>query len=116
MTEERFKTFEDFWPYYMHEHSRPLTRAIHVLGTTLAVLALVFAIGTGRWAMIALVPVIGYGFAWVSHFAIEKNRPATFTYPLWSLMGDFKLWFMTLSFQIGPELNRLGLGEAAAES
>ncbi|MEM6531206.1 MAG: DUF962 domain-containing protein [Myxococcota bacterium] len=111
MTEQRMQSFTEFWPYYMHEHSKPATRSIHVVGTTLAVLVLTYAVVTRHWVLIAMVPVIGYGFAWVSHFSIEKNRPATFTYPLWSLMGDFKLWFLTLTFQIGPELVRLGLAE-----
>ncbi|MEM6274279.1 MAG: DUF962 domain-containing protein [Myxococcota bacterium] len=104
------QSFEAFWPYYLREHSKPSTRAIHVIGTVLAMTTLATALFTGNLYALLLVPVVGYGAAWVSHFFIEKNRPATFTYPLWSLLADFKLCAMTLTFQIGPELMRAGVG------
>ena len=101
--------FADFWPYYLREHSRPTTRALHYVGTTLVVALAVYALLTGRWLLLLAIPVAGYFFAWVGHFGIEKNRPATFTYPLWSLGADFKMWWMWLTGQLGAELDRAGV-------
>lgn len=101
--------FADFWPYYLREHSRPTTRALHYVGTTLVVALAVYALLTGRWLLLLAIPVAGYFFAWVGHFGIEKNRPATFTYPLWSLGADFKMWWMWLTGRLGAELDRAGV-------
>ena len=98
--------FVDFWPYYLREHSRPATRALHYIGTSLVVALAAYAILTGRWLLFLAIPVAGYFFAWAGHFAIEKNRPATFTYPLWSLAADFKMWWLWLTGRLGPELDR----------
>ncbi|MBK6685081.1 MAG: DUF962 domain-containing protein [Deltaproteobacteria bacterium] len=102
----RIQTFEAFWPYYLREHGKASTRLMHWIGTNLAVLTLVNAVVIGRplYALWALIP--GYGFAWVSHFFIEKNRPATFTYPLWSLIGDFKMWGLMWTGRIRGEVER----------
>ena len=105
----RYSTFAAFWPYYLREHSRPQTRALHYLGTTLVVALALFALLTGRWLLLALLPVAGYFIACLGHFGIEKNRPATFTYPLWSLAADFKMWWLWLTGRIGPELRRAGV-------
>jgi len=95
--QERFASFEAFYPYYIHEHSNQVCRRIHVVGTSLVFVALaLFLITRNAWWLLAM-PLIGYGFAWVGHFFFEKNRPATFKYPLWSLMGDFRLFFETVS-------------------
>jgi len=94
---ERFRTFEAFYPYYIHEHSNRTCRRIHVVGSGLVLGALVLAIVTwNAWWLLGM-PAIGYGFAWVGHFFFEKNRPATFKYPLWSLMGDWRLFFETVT-------------------
>lgn len=103
------KTFAAFWPFYLREHSRRRTRALHYAGTTLVVFILLFAVLTGRWLLLLAVPLAGYGFAWVAHFAVEKNRPATFTYPLWSLAADFKMWWLWLTGRLAPELDRAGV-------
>lgn len=88
---ERFKSFKEFWPYYLKEHSQPATREIHVAGTGGAVILMGLGLATGQlWLPLAGIGV-GYGSAWTAHAFIEKNKPATFTYPLWSLMGDFKM-------------------------
>jgi hypothetical protein len=94
---ERFASFEAFYPYYIHEHSNRTCRRIHIVGSGLVLVALVAAIATANpWWLLAM-PLIGYGFAWVGHFFFEKNRPATFRYPLWSLMGDWRMFFETIS-------------------
>ena len=94
---ERYQSFNAFYPYYIHEHSNRTCRRIHVVGTGLLIVAFVMALVTrNAWWLLAML-VIGYGFAWVGHFFFEKNRPATFRYPLWSLMGDFRLFWETVS-------------------
>ena len=93
----RYRTFADFYPYYLSEHAHPLNRRLHVCGTLLAILLAVVAVATGRYALLWLVPVAGYGFAWVGHFRVEHNRPATFTYPFYSLAGDFVMAWQVLT-------------------
>lgn len=93
---ERYKSFSEFYPFYIHEHSNRTCRRIHVVGTGLVVLVLLTALVTrNAWWLLA-APLVGYGFAWVGHFLFEKNRPATFKYPLWSLMGDWRMFFETI--------------------
>ena len=93
----RFQSFEAFYPYYIREHSIRTCRRIHVVGSGLVLAALALAVVTlNPWWLLAM-PVIGYGFAWVGHFFFEKNRPATFRYPLWSLMGDWRMFFETVT-------------------
>ena len=87
--ETRIATFRAFWPYYVREHSRPITRALHFIGSTLVLAIAAAAVVTGRPWLLWATPVFGYGVAWVGHFGFEKNRPATFKYPLYSLMGDW---------------------------
>ena len=106
---QRYDSFSAFWPHYLREHSRPQTRALHYLGTSIVVALGLFALLTGRWWLLALVPLAGYFFAWVGHFGIEKNRPATFTYPLWSLAADFRMWWLWLTGRLGVELERAGV-------
>jgi hypothetical protein len=103
------RTFAQFWPYYLREHSKPRTRALHYVGTSLVVGLAVGAVATGTWWLLAAMPVAGYGFAWASHAAVERNRPATFTYPAWSLGADFKMWWMWLTGRLGPELQKAGV-------
>jgi hypothetical protein len=101
----RLTSYEEFWPYYVSEHMEPITRRLHVLGTTLVLAALAAAVLVDPLWFIA-APLFGYGFAWVGHFFFEHNRPATFTYPLWSLRGDFRMFRLTLLGRMGPELQR----------
>lgn len=109
MSETRYTTFEEFWPFYLGEHRDPLNRRLHFIGTTGALSCLVLSVATLNPAILALAPVFGYGFAWVGHFIVEKNRPATFTYPAWSLRGDFRMYFLMLSGKLGPHLERAGV-------
>jgi hypothetical protein len=97
MTQERYKSFAEFWPYYLSEHSQPATRLLHLIGTTAGIALIIYLVASGRWWLFPLGLVVGYGFAWVAHFMIEKNKPATFQYPLWSFMGDYKMIALMLT-------------------
>ena len=92
---ERFRSFEAFYPYYIHEHSNQTCRRIHIVGTSLVIVAALLGLLVNAWWFLSM-PFVGYGFAWVGHFFFEKNRPATFQYPLWSLMGDWRMFFETV--------------------
>lgn len=87
----KFTDFEDFFPYYVSQHSKPATRKFHFAGTHLGVAAAVLGLVRRRPELIAAAPVISYGLAWFSHFVLEKNKPATFGHPVWSLRGDVRM-------------------------
>jgi hypothetical protein len=95
------RTFAEFWPFYVNEHSRRWTRILHYCGTVLATSALVWLIASGRWYLFPLAFIPGYAFAWAAHFFIERNRPATFKHPLWSLAADYKMFGMMLAGRMG---------------
>jgi hypothetical protein len=103
------QSFSAFFPYYLREHAHPTCRALHYIGTTLVIALAVYAVGTDQLSYLWGMPLVGYFFAWVGHFFIEKNKPATFTYPLWSLIGDFKMYFMFISGRLGARLDELGI-------
>jgi len=103
---ERFATYAEFWPHYLREHSRSETRWFHYFGTGLAILCVVFALTAQAWWYLAFAFVAGYGPAWFSHAMIERNRPATFTHPWWSLISDFRMYFLAISGKLGRELAR----------
>jgi hypothetical protein len=111
MASDRYESFEAFWPYYVGEHSKKATRWMHFVGTTAAFGCVAAAVVTRRPALVAAALVAGYGPAWASHFFVENNRPATFTYPLWSLMADFKMWGLMARGEMGAEVDRVR-GEA----
>lgn len=91
------KTFKEFWPYYLNEHKNPLTKRYHFYGTSLAIGCLVTGVLLKAYELLPFALALGYFPAWFSHFRIEKNRPATWKYPLWSLRADLKMWLMILN-------------------
>lgn len=95
---ERYASFSEFYPHYLSEHKNRVCRRLHFVGSCLVLSCLVVVLLTGLWWLLVLVPVIGYGFAWVGHFFYEHNKPATFRYPLYSLVGD---WVMFKDILIG---------------
>ena len=107
MTAKRIESFEDFWPYYLGEHRRAGTKALHFIGTTGALTLIILALLLRDWPLVLAALLCGYGFAWIGHFLVEKNRPATFQYPLWSLTADWKMWGLILTGRLRSELRRL---------
>ncbi|WP_166263735.1 DUF962 domain-containing protein [Marinobacter caseinilyticus] len=85
----KFSCFSEFYPFYLEEHSDPTCRRLHYMGSFLVLAVTLYALASQTWLYLLLLPVIGYGFAWFGHFVFEKNRPATFQYPLYSLLGDW---------------------------
>ena len=92
-----FRSFGDFYPFYLGEHANLTCRRLHFIGTTIAAALLVASVLTHVWWLIAVAFVQGYAFAWVGHFFFEHNRPATFKHPLFSFMGDWRLWWDVLT-------------------
>ena len=103
MTKE-YKTLGEFYPYYLTEHQNSVSRTLHFIGTGLLLLVAAYAMFTQHWKLFWLVPVLGYGFAWVGHFFFEKNKPATFKYPFFSLASDFIMFKDILTGQIGAKM------------
>jgi len=89
---KRYATFGEFYPFYLSEHSNRTCRRLHFAGTTIGLICLIAALLTGRLLYILIGLVAGYLFAWIGHFFFERNRPATFTYPLYSFVGDWVMW------------------------
>ncbi|MGE0154681.1 MAG: Mpo1-like protein [Reyranellaceae bacterium] len=110
----KLTSYRDFWPYYLREHAKPSTRAVHYIGTGLALATLVLAFATGNYWWLAVTLVAGYGPAWIGHFFIEKNRPATFTYPFWSLISDFRMFGHFVTGTLGRELEKYQVRPRAA--
>jgi hypothetical protein len=106
---EPIRTYRDFWPYYLGEHSKPATRLLHIAGTGVASVLLATGIASADAGLIAAAVVAGYLPAWVAHFAIEGNRPATFRHPFWSLISDFRMAGLWLTGGLGGELRRAGI-------
>jgi len=94
----QFNSFAEFYPYYLSEHQNMTCRRLHFVGSTLILVLIPYVLLTEQWALLWLLPVLGYGFAWVGHFFFEQNKPASFKYPLYSLLGD---WVMFKDILLG---------------
>jgi hypothetical protein len=105
----RSKTYREFWPRYLAEHSRPGTRNLHFLGTGLGLTLLAAAAVLADWRLLVAALLAGYGFAWIGHAVVERNRPATFTHPLWSFISDFRMFGLWLRGRLDGELRSHGL-------
>jgi hypothetical protein len=97
---ERYNSFSDFYPFYLSEHSNRICRRLHFVGTFCVVLILTYALVSREYVWLLAAPLAGYAFAWVGHFAFEKNRPATFSYPWYSLLGDWVMFKDVLTRRI----------------
>jgi hypothetical protein len=100
--QSRLASYEEFWPFYVSQHRNPVNRRLHFVGTSLVLASFVAGVFVSPLFFLA-APVAGYGFAWLGHFAFEKNKPATFSYPLWSLRGDFRMYRLMLLGQMKRE-------------
>lgn len=104
----RPKTFDEFWPHYLRAHCSRRSRILHVVGTVAALVFFVLFLVTLHPGWIVAAAVSAYGLAWTGHLLFEKNAPATFSHPLWSLRGDLKMVWLTLTGRIGDEVARVG--------
>ena len=109
MVAPRFEGYAEFWPHYLREHADPRTRAIHAAGTALGLALVLAGLLAGPWWLVPAGLVAGYGAAWLSHLLVERNRPATFSHPLWSLGSDLRMAWLMLTGRLGAELARAGV-------
>lgn len=105
----RITSYDAFFLFYLREHARPATRRWHYAGTALVIAIALALVATGNLLWLPVVLLAGYGPAWISHFFIEKNRPATFRHPFWSLISDFRMFGLWITGRLGPWLKRAGV-------
>lgn len=103
-----FKNYEEFWPFYLSQHRKRATRVWHFIGTSFVFIFLVIALVTWNAWWILAAPIVAYSFAWISHFFIEGNKPATFGHPFWSLRADFRMYRLMLFGKLEKELEQFG--------
>lgn len=113
-TTREYQSFGEFFPHYLREHAEPRTRYLHYVGTALVIGIWVWALLALNAWLILLTPLAGYGFAWAAHAFVERNRPATFTYPWWSFLSDFKMFGLAMTGRLRPHLERAGVAASAA--
>ena len=106
MPTNRITNFNEFWPFYVREHANALNRQVHFIGSSCGLACLIAGLYTSNWLFIPLGLLIGYGCAWIGHFFIEHNKPASFSHPLWSLRADWKMWALMLVGKMNPEVER----------
>jgi hypothetical protein len=124
MADREIRTFEEFWPFYVSQHSKKATRILHFVGTTGAMACVAGGLLTKRRWLLALAPVVGYGPSWIGHYFVEGNKPATFKYPVWSLRADMVMWWKMVRREMDAEVERVlaeereasEKGEAAPET
>jgi hypothetical protein len=109
-------TYPEFWRVYLAAHTDPRTRGLHYLGTGFGLAALAVAGLAGDWRWVLAAPIIGYAFAWLGHCVFERNRPATFGHPTWSLFSDFRMLGLFVTGRLGEELRRAGIAPRGAEA
>ncbi|KAK1377491.1 putative membrane protein ycf1 [Heracleum sosnowskyi] len=102
-----FRNMDEFWPYFLTQHSKRATRMLHFAGTSTSLLCLIYSLMFDLRYLLC-VPVVAYGVAWYSHFFVERNVPASFDYPLWSFLCDMKMCGFILTAQMDKEIKRLG--------
>ena len=102
----RIESYEDFWPYYLGEHKTAGNRAFHILGSLLSLGLVMLAIILFDWRFLLVAIFSGYAFAWLGHAFIERNPPATFKYPLWSLLSDFRMLGLWLTGRLRSSISR----------
>jgi hypothetical protein len=107
------KNYTEFWDFYVREHNKPATRWLHFIGTILGIILLIWVVARGQWYFFPVFFVVGYGFAWFAHFVIEKNKPASFKYPFWSFISDFKMIWYMLTGRMNAEVTRVLEGDPA---
>lgn len=90
--DKKYQNFTDFYPFYLSQHQNKTCRRLHFIGSLLVLFILFNVFSNQQWATLWLLPLVGYGFAWIGHFFFEKNKPATFQYPLYSLIGDWVMF------------------------
>jgi hypothetical protein len=97
MAESQFKSFAEFYPFYLSEHTNTIARRLHFIGSCFALACFAFGLFKGIWWYFLAALIAGYAFAWVGHFFFEKNQPATFRHPFYSFIGDWRMWWETLT-------------------
>lgn len=108
-TPRAYQTFDAFFPHYLREHAKPRTRALHYAGTALVIGIWLWALVTLNAWLLLLTPIAGYSFAWAAHALVERNKPATFTYPWWSLLSDFKMFWLWITGRLDRHLAAAGV-------
>jgi hypothetical protein len=98
--------YAEFWPRYLGAHADPRTRALHYIGTAGALACVAAAAITGDWRSLVAAPIVGYGPAWLAHAVFERNRPETFSHPVWSLLSDFRMLGLFIAGRLAGELRR----------
>ena len=98
-----FNSFAEFYPFYLSQHQNKTCRLLHVIGMVLVILTILYILLSHHWSAIILLPIFGYGFAWIGHFFFEKNKPATWKYPLYSFLGDWVMFKDTIMEWIKPQ-------------
>ncbi len=97
---ERYQSLQEFYPFYLSQHSNPICRVLHYIGSSGVLVLVSLSLVHREWQLFLLAPFFGYGFAWIGHFFFEKNSPATFRYPWYSFLSD---WIMLKDFFLGNE-------------